>query len=110
MTFVSAGCSGTCVRTKIRKPPRACLRKLETWRKGGEPAQLASDSPAIKVSDYRWENGSELTKFEIATTTSKSGFDLRFPVDLWLKPSKGKPIREKAYYTVVTQSVHHRHS
>ena len=98
----TAGCSGTSSNEDPQTAQSLLAKALETWKKGSEPAQLAADSPAIKVSDYGWENSFELTKFEIASTTSKSGFDLRFPVDLWLKPPKGKPIREKAFYTVVT--------
>lgn len=102
VALVSAGCSGTAPIANTDTAQSLLLKALENWKSGSKPAQLSSDSPAIKVSDYRWENGFELTKFEIATTTSKSGFDLRIPVDLWLKPPKGKPIREKAFYTVVT--------
>jgi hypothetical protein len=98
----STGCAGTSSNNDADNGQSLLQKALDAWKSGNSPSQLASESPPVKVSDYRWETGFKLTKFEIATTPSKSGFDLRFPVDLWLTPPKGKPIREKAFYTVVT--------
>lgn len=98
----SAGCSGTSSQEASGTAQGLLSKALETWKSGKAASELASESPAAKVSDYRWESGYKLTRFEIAQAPSNAGFDVRFPVDLWLTPPKGKPIREKAFYTIVT--------
>ena len=98
----SAGCSGTSSQEASGTAQGLLSKTLETWKSGKAVSELASKSPAVKVSDYRWESGFKLTKFEIAQKPANTGFDVRFPVELWLTPPKGKPIREKAFYTIVT--------
>ena len=86
LLVTAAGCSGAPSTGDQSTAKDAVRTALEAWKSGGAAAGLASGTPAMTVSDYRWE----------------SGFDVRIPVDLWLTPPKGKPIREKAYYNVVT--------
>lgn len=102
LLVMAAGCSGAPSTGDQSTAKDAVKTALEAWKSGGAAAGLASGTPAMTVSDYRWESGFKLTKYAIADDTSKSGFDVRIPVDLWLTPPKGKPIREKAYYNVVT--------
>lgn len=102
MAVLAAGCSHDPAGGDAAEAENALKTALQAWQAGASASSLASGTPAMTISDYRWEAGFGLTNFEIGGTPSNSGFDLRFAVDLWLTPPKGKKFREKAYFTVIT--------
>lgn len=96
------GCSGA-PRMSDPDSARTVLQTvLEQWQSGGTSTSLLEGSPSVHVADYRWEAGFKLTKYKIAESSATSGFDRRYPVELWLTTPKGKPARETAIYNVAT--------
>ena len=82
---------------------RAALETaLEAWKGGGTSQSLLDKSPPMHVADYRWEAGFKLSNYKITESSATSGFDRRYPVELWLKTPKGKASREKAVYNIAT--------
>jgi hypothetical protein len=88
--------------TATRDEALATLRTaLEAWQQGEKPAALGERQPAIAVADPAWAGGARLARFEIeADQVQTAGYDLKFPVKLWLMDGKKGPQRVK--FTVAT--------
>ena len=92
----STGCGGT----PGGSDPDSARAALDVWKGGGTTLSLLEKPPSMHVGDYRWEAGYKLTNYKITESSAASGFDRRYPVDLWLTTPKGKALREKAVYNV----------
>ena len=100
--FGLAGCGGAPGPGDPASARAALETALEAWKGGGTSQSLLDKSPPVHVADYRWEAGFKLSNYKIAESSATSGFDLRYPVELWLKTPKGKAARERAVYNVAT--------
>ena len=101
--LVAAGCSGTNKGdTASKDDALSVLRScLEAWQKGQKPESLREQNPPITVSDQAWATGAKLEKFEIEESKSqKAGYDVKFPVKLWLDNGKTNP--QQVAFTVST--------
>ena len=78
---------------------------LSAWRNGETVAALRKASPSVTVSDFKWEGGTPLKQFEVASDGKPSGAERAFTVKLWLTDPKGKEIREQVVYKVGTNPV-----
>jgi len=76
---------------------------LDAWRDGRTLEEVNRDSPSITVADPSWKAGFKLSRYQVAETTRAAGFDLQFPVELWLEDTKGKATQQKVKYTVSIQ-------
>ena len=98
------GCGGTPGGGDDPESALAALRaSLDAWKAGESPDSLLSHSPVVHVADYRWEAGFKLKDYKVAESSATSGFDRRYPVELWLTSKKGKDARERAVYNVATR-------
>jgi hypothetical protein len=94
------GCGGAPGRSDPVSARAALENALEAWKGGSASRSLLDQSPPMHVADYRWEAGFRLSSYKITESSSTSGFDRRYPVELWLKSPKGKASREKAVYNI----------
>jgi hypothetical protein len=78
-------------------------RALSAWQKGETVDVMARASPAIKVSEPKWERGDKLTTYELKGPGKPKGGQQAFHVTLTLKNAKGKQTKEMAEYRVVTR-------
>jgi hypothetical protein len=71
---------------------------LDTWVKGGAPADL---KPVV-VSDPDWADGHKLTRYEIDPDDGRAGVDLLLKVKLTLQKKDGKTQEKQVNYVVGT--------
>jgi hypothetical protein len=90
--------------TDPAKGREALTSALETWKKGGAPADLKKGSPAVVVSDPDWEGGWLLLDYRVDPTERRAGVDLRLTATLTLKGPAGKTVRKTAGYVISTGS------
>jgi hypothetical protein len=82
---------------------REALRTtLTAWKNGQSAEALRQQSPAISVSDPKWQSGHRLIRYEIAENGEVVGFDLHCRVLLVLQSPSGSQIEEKALFCVST--------
>lgn len=100
----ATGCGGAPGGGDDPDAARAALgAALDAWKEGKAPESLLELSPAVHVADYRWEAGFKLKDYKVAESSATSGYDRRYPVQLWLTSAKGKDARERAVYNVATR-------
>jgi hypothetical protein len=102
---VVVGCGGTPLPPEADpvKGRQALTAALDTWVKGGKPADL---QPVVVV-DPDWEEGHKLVKYEVDPADGRAGVDLLLKVKLTLQKKDGRT-QEKAVNFVVginTQTV-----
>ena len=73
---------------------------LDTWAKGGTPADLKAGASPIVAYDPDWDEGYKLVKYEITPTDRRAGVDLLVSVKLTVAKGSDKP-REKTVPFVV---------
>jgi len=76
---------------------------LDTWVKGGAPADLKNGSPAVTAYDPDWEDGARLVKYTIDPTDGRAGVDLLLTVTLTLSRD-GKTREKTVNYSVAAGS------
>jgi hypothetical protein len=98
---MSAGCLKSTPGMTDKEEAIATLRTaLEAWQNGEAPIDLKERNPAISVADPAWARGAQLVKFEIDEAGDQSvGYDLRFPVKLWLAGDTKAPLKSKFVVT-----------
>jgi hypothetical protein len=102
LALLAPGCGGQ----KPADPDQAratLAMALDAWRDGRTIDDVTGGSPPITVADPSWKAGFKLSRYQVAETTRAAGFDLKFPVELWLEDPKGKAVQEKVKYTVSVQ-------
>jgi hypothetical protein len=100
--FAATGCSrARGVQTGSDDAVVVLRTVLEAWQHGQSPQALSEQNPPISVTDQAWFSGAKLEKFEIDEKNLRAaGYDLKFPVKLWLSGGKGNPV--PVTYTVAT--------
>jgi hypothetical protein len=100
--LLATGCFKARPPTPTREAALATLRAaLEAWQKGEKPDRLGEGGQGISMSDPDWSGGARLAKFEIDEDRVQSaGFDLKFPVKLWLGDGQEDP--QSVKFTIVT--------
>jgi hypothetical protein len=104
----AAGCDGPTAAPDTT--PEDTARKtldsaLEAWKKGETVDAVKKANPSIVVSDPRWKDGAQLTKYEVLGSGEPSGAERVFQVKLWLKGEGGKELQESVAYRVGTQPI-----
>ncbi len=95
LALPSLGCGGP----KPADPDQAratLAMALDAWRDGRTIDDVTNGSPPITVADPSWKAGFKLSRYQVAETTRAAGFDLKIPVELWLKDPKGKAVRRRS--------------
>jgi hypothetical protein len=105
LLLIPVACQGPRPQeTNAAKGREALTSALETWKKGGTPADLKNGSPAIVVSDPDWVGGCRLLKYDVDPTDRRAGVDLRLTATLTLKGPTGKTVQKTAGYVISTGS------
>ncbi len=101
------GCDSTNAPTPAdANQARQLLEKaLTAWTKGETVEAMKKASPAITISDSRWERGDALKGFEITGEGQPSGAERLLPVTLRLTDARGKEKSESVQYRVGTDPV-----
>jgi hypothetical protein len=100
--LLATGCFKVRPPTPTREAALATLRAaLEAWQKGEKPDVPGQVGQGISLSDPDWSGGARLAKFEIdEDRVLQTGYDLKFPVKLWLGDGQEDPRSVK--FTIVT--------
>jgi hypothetical protein len=101
--------TGLLVRTahkvQVAADQTTCINSLkialQNWKKGGTPADLDGNSPAITMRDKDWKAGCSLLDYQIGDCTEQ-GTSLRCPVRLRLRGPQGQAISKSVTYRVLT--------
>ena len=101
---VVTGCSGGSKAAAVDAPKarQALETALESWKKGTQPDELKNGSPPMTVQDLDWMNGLKLMDYQIDENIKDEDANLRIPVKLTLKDTKGKEIKKQVRYVVGT--------
>jgi len=100
--LLATGCFKARPPTPTREAALATLRAaLEAWQKGETPDRQGQGGQGISLADPDWSGGARLAKFEIdEDRVLPAGYDLKFPVKLWLGDGEEDPRSVK--FTIVT--------
>jgi hypothetical protein len=77
---------------------------LDTWAKGGTPADLKAGRPAIVAYDPDWEAGAQLVSYELDPTDRRIGVDLLVSVKLTVKKGDEKAREKTVNFSVAIGS------
>jgi len=77
---------------------------LDTWARGGTPADLKAGQSPVVAYDPDWEEGYKLVKYEIAPTDRRAGVDLLVSVKLTVAKGSDKPREKTVNFTVAIGS------
>ena len=102
LCIVLAGCQGNTLPpdTDPAQGRAALTTVLDTWKKGGTPADLQSAALPIVAYDPDWEAGHKLVKYEIDPTDRRIGMDFLVSVKLTLDRKDGKSQDKTVKFTV----------
>jgi hypothetical protein len=77
---------------------------LDTWARGGSPADLKAGRSPVVAYDPDWEDGYKLVKYELAPTDRRAGVDLLVSVKLTVAKGSDKPREKTVNFTVAIGS------
>lgn len=77
---------------------------LDTWVRGGTPADLKAGASPVVAYDPDWEEGHKLVKYEISPTDRRAGVDLLVAVKLTVAKGSDKPREKTVNFTVAIGS------
>lgn len=99
----AAGCGFP--QAKLDEAKGAVQEGLETWKKGGKPADLLSLSRPVEFNEVAWSDGLALVAYEVGKTTySDRDKVVRCEAKLTLRNRKGKQRVENVVYDVKLES------
>lgn len=107
LALALAGCGSSAAPTAA-DPGRARQtldRTLDAWRDGRSVEAMRAASPAVVVSDFRWERGDALKKYQVEGEGTPSGAERVFNVKLWIADARSKETVEQVRYRVGTDPV-----
>jgi hypothetical protein len=82
---------------------RASLRTaLDAWQQGEQPDSLKNRTPAIYFTDFAWQGGQRLLKYELGEQTKGVGQQVVCSAVLSLAKGNDKPYEKKARYLIDT--------
>jgi hypothetical protein len=97
------GCGPGAPQAADPEAAQTALRTaLDAWQHGDPPDALSRAQPPIYVSDWRWQSGAKLVRYEIENRNRALGAELRCYVQLWIDKGTGKTVRESAQYNIGT--------
>ena len=100
-----SGCSEEQGRAAPVDPSRArdaLKTALESWKKGDTIDSLKSGSPPIVAQDFDWMAGHRLVAYEVSGEGKDDDANLRIPVRLTLRTSRGQEVKKRVSYVVGT--------
>jgi hypothetical protein len=98
-----AGCGNNENQQKIEFASLTVQHALETWKQGGKPVELLSETVPVEFYDDDWDRSAKLLDFEIRQTYMESDGTARCAVSLTVKYGKKAPVQVKCTYQIVTE-------
>lgn len=77
-------------------------RFLQTWQKGGKPAELRQATPQVVVSDADWDAGRKLVRYYIDGKDFNDGRNLHITAQLILQDAARGTVQHELTYIVGT--------
>jgi hypothetical protein len=99
LLFAAVGCGVS--QAKLDEAKSMIQQGLETWKKGGKPADLRSGSRPVEFHEAMWNSGDKLLSYELNDPTYHSREDvIRCEARLTVRTRGGRQKTENILYEV----------